>query len=170
MDLVKESMSIVRGKKPNKKPLNLDVWLGMLLSPHSTVRVILYRIYIEDIPYYAHTHLVRHKIGMEPTVYSQRENSDRGKLPQNNLISMHIDINAQALMHIAKVRLCKKADVEIRKLFKLIKEALLLGDEYDCVLGKLLMPNCEFYDGICPEIQGCGKVGVRTLKEIHRLK
>jgi hypothetical protein len=168
MSLVKESMSAVRGKTPNSKPLDPKVLYEMLLSPHSTVRCIFYRIYVNDIPYYAQNHLVRHKIGVEPTVYSQRAIKGRGKLPQDNLIAMHLDLNAQSLLTMAKARLCLKADSEVREFMKLVKEALSKGDVYDKVLGKMMMTSCELYDGICPEIQSCGKTGVRLLKDIHR--
>ena len=161
-------MSAVRGKKPNNSPLDPNIWFEMLLSPHSSVRCILYRIYIEDIPYYSHVHLIRHKIGVEPTVYSQRVLAGRDKFTQDSLISMHMDINAQALLNIAKVRLCNKADKEIRILMTLIKESLSKGDKYDQVLGKLMMPNCELYDGICPEPRCCGKPGVKKLGNLHR--
>jgi len=146
INLVKESMCAVRGKKVKDPQLDLNVWYEMLLSPHSSVRCVLYRVYIKDIPYYAQNHLVRHKVGVEPTVYSQRSTEGRGKLPQEALIDMHLDINAQALLNMSRVRMCNKADKVVREFMNLIKEELCKGDRYDRVLGKLMLPNCELYD------------------------
>jgi hypothetical protein len=54
-------------------------------------------------------------------------------------------------------------------LIKKLKVALIYqGDEYDRVLGELLMKPCSWWPGLCQEPEPCGfVVGVKNLAEIH---
>jgi len=151
-----------------------ETWYRMLLSEHSPIRSVKYRVILKNIPYYAHVYLIRHHEGFEPYVFSQRDDkgvldvTERDSKPQGEPISMMFDINAQALITIAKKRLCYKSHKVVRNVLKLIKVELSKGDTYDQILGNLMMKNCEWWSGLCQEPESCGKVkNVENLFDIH---
>jgi len=154
----------------DSKMPSLKTWHKMILSQHSSHRAVLYRFCCEDVPYYVHTHFVRHNQGVQFHVKSQRTEQDRANLPQGALINMLFDANVQALLNMSKARLCYKADDNAKSLMKKVKYALIFeGDEHDKVLGKLLMKPCQWYPGLCSEPKPCGRVvNVRSLFDIHK--
>jgi hypothetical protein len=165
------AMRVTQGKDmyENKLPTK-ETWLKMLLSEHSSDRSIVYRIYCEDVPYYTHVHIIRHHIGFQPHVMSQRHDKEREDRPQGALVDMFFDANAQALINIARKRLCYKADKTAQDLVEKMKWSLVYeGDEYDKVLGLLLARPCSWYPGYCAEPHPCGRiVGVRSLFDLHK--
>jgi thymidylate synthase ThyX len=72
---------------------------------------------------------------------------------------MMFDANPNALINMAKARMCLKAAKETREVISLIKKNLLEGDTYDCLLGEALVPPCEWYDK-CFEPKPCGRFKV----------
>ena len=66
------------------------------------------------IPYYVSVHFVRHHIGVNHYIQSQRNdrqsNYDRTKAPQDALVSHIMSVNAQELVFMAHKRLCNQAD------------------------------------------------------------
>ena len=70
----------------------------MLMARHSTIRYLRFSFYLEDIPYYVSTHLVRH-VHAQPYVKSQRNDRqrdyDRTKAPQDTPVNMIWDMNAE---------------------------------------------------------------------------
>ncbi|HUU86786.1 MAG TPA: hypothetical protein VMX17_03440 [Candidatus Glassbacteria bacterium] len=170
------AMRATRGKDMTvKKMPSLEIWQKMILSEHSSPRAVKYRIYIEEIPYYAHVHLIRHNIGVEPHVRSQRDDNGKEEVTfrddtsQGAPISMILDVNVQALINIARKRLCYKAHRQVQDFVEKLKCALIYnGDDYDKVLGKLLMRPCSWFPGYCSELKPCGRIpDVRSLHEIH---
>jgi len=170
------AMRTTQGKDMfKKKDPELETYYKMLLSEHSTSRVMKYRVYIEDIPYYVSTHLVRHSIGVDHYVLSQRDDdgtmeiTERDSYPQGKLLNMVMDLNAQAMISIARKRLCHNAHKTAQDVIKKLKCSLRYdGDEYDRVLGNLLMRPCSWFMGYCSEPKGCGRVpGVKKLSDIH---
>lgn len=151
--------------------LSLKTWEKLIKSawgvPHSPLRVVIYRFYITDLPYYVHVHLVRHHIGVQFYVQSQRGNSLRAEEKQDALINVIMDINANSLINMAKARLCKKAAKETRLVLKAIKFALINnGDKYDKTLAKHLCAPCEIYNQ-CFEPKPCGKLKENIVNEIN---
>ena len=61
--------------------------------------------------------------------------------------------NAEALINMAHKRLCAKASLETREVFKRICEA---AKETDPDLYRHLVPQCIYRGGICPEPRSCG--------------
>ena len=166
------AMRVTRGKAMlavPKKP-SLELWHKMIISQHSSHRVVVYRVFCEDVPYFAHVHFVRHNLGVQFHVKSQRSEKDRDNIPQGALIDMFFDANVQALIHIEQARLCYKADAAAQALMQKIKYALILeGDEYDRVLGNLLMKPCQWYPGYCSEPSPCGRVtNITKLVDLHQ--
>jgi len=137
----------------------------LIVSEHSPLRVILFQIDLFDVPYYVHVHLVRHKVGVEFFVRSQRPDStnpvdyDRAAQRQDAPIDVTMVLNLQALLNIVKVRLCAAADPKTQEIAQLIRQAFLdSDDELMRLVGKFLRPRCEWSGGYCREpFRPCGK-------------
>lgn len=84
----------------------------------------------------------------------------RQLLPNATKTNITMSCNLRELIHICNLRLCSRAQTEIRELFKLIKAEVTEQDER---LGSLLVSQCESL-GYCPEHQCCGKM--KTLPEL----
>lgn len=143
----------------NKEPLHKepsDKWKeDMLRAEHSPIRCVEYLITCKEVPYFAVMHLVRHHIGIEKFVSTQRSDRtgiDRNKLPQDNLINCSFICNAQALINISRVRLCTNAAKETRILWDAIRYSI---KEIDPLMAKYMVQNC-IYRGFCPERECCG--------------
>lgn len=130
----------------------------ILEARHSPIRRLEYSFLFEDIPYYITVHLVRHHEGFQPYVKSQRNdrqsNYDRTKAPQDAPVNMIVDINAEALMVLANKRLCNQAAKETREV---VREMCRLAEEHTPEFKGLLVPMCEYQNGVCHEMFPCGK-------------
>lgn len=84
----------------------------------------------------------------------QKPEDARMVLPNATKTNITMSINLRELMHVCNLRLCSRAQSEIRNLFNIIKQQVT---EKDKRLGDLLVPNCERI-GYCPEKHGnCGR-------------
>jgi len=147
-----------------KKP-TLETFKKMVVSaggvPHSPLRAVNYRIYVEDVKSWVTVHYVRHHIGVQFYIKSQRtdrdvSSGDRNKDPQDTLINMMFDVNANSLLMMAQARLCVKAAPDTQAVMKEIKKQILEGDDYDQIIGGAMQPSCEWYSK-CFEPSPCGK-------------
>lgn len=86
----------------------------------------------------------------------------RAILPNATKTNLVMTLNYRQLMHVCNLRLCTRAQLEIRNLFKQIKEEVKNKDEE---LAALLIPNCE-KDGFCREFKSCGRKP--TIKEMKK--
>lgn len=152
------------GKKPiDKEPS--DEWKDkMLMAEHSPIRLVEYDIYLENIPSFVATHLVRHHIGCEKFVVTNRE--DRRNVNPEDInrltpVDMMMTCNAQALINISRKRLCTCASKETREVWQAVKEAIA---EIDPIMAKHMVRECE-YRNMCPEIKGCGYYVLKKRKE-----
>ena len=139
------------GKYPSSK------WKSnILLAEHSPIRELKFTIRFYDIPYYIVMHLVRHKIGVEHYVSTQRTDRtgvDRNKLPQDNLVTYTMVADAQALINISRKRLCSQASKETREVWNMVRNAI--ADVGETELAYAMQPECV-YRGFCPELNSCG--------------
>ena len=92
----KQRALVTIGLKSNKVP-DMEWRIKMLNCRHSPVRKLPFSFYISDIPYWLHVELVRHHVGMEKWVKSQRDDRcnneiPRGKKPQDTPVKMIIDL------------------------------------------------------------------------------
>lgn len=130
----------------------------LLRARHSPIRELEFRYVLRNIPYWVSVHLVRHHIGFQPYVQSQRNDRqskyDREKAPQNTPVTMRVTLNAEALLNLANKRLCMKASPETRAV---VQAMCSLAEEKMPELKGLLVPMCEYHGGVCYEIQPCGK-------------
>lgn len=133
-----------------------DLWKQKILkAAHSPIRTLWFTIRL-TIPYFVSVHLVRHKIGIEHYVQSQRNdrqtNYDREMAPQNAMVSHVIEVNAEQLMFMARRRLCGQADATTRYVMSLIcREVVAVNPEFE----SHLKPMCEYLHE-CPEFVSCG--------------
>lgn len=129
----------------------IDTWYA---SEHSPIRTQLFWVEMFSIPTFVSVHLVRHKIGVEHFVRSNR--TDRGATEvadRNTPVNHAMLLNAQALINMARKRLCGKASKETQALMLLIKQQI---EESDPSLADSLVAECE-YRGKCPEFKKCGR-------------
>lgn len=124
----------------------------LIASEHSPLREVVFVIDIEDIPSWVTVHIVRHFLGVEKYVSTQRTdrkqaNVPRGELPQGALVNMRLTINAQALINISQSRLCHCASLETVRVWNAVKREISKIDEH---IGASMVPKC-IYRGFCPE-------------------
>lgn len=77
----------------------------------------------------------------------------RNFLPNATKTNITMSVNLRELIHLCNLRLCTRAQKEIRELFKLIKDEVV---NVQPRLAKYLVPTCEI-NGICYEHQCCGR-------------
>lgn len=143
------------GKKFTGKEIT-DKWkYDILKAEHSPIRTLWFTIKL-TIPYFVSVHLVRHKIGCEHYVQSQRNDRqseyDREVAPQNAMVSHIIEVNAEQLMFMARRRLCGQADATTRYVMMKICTKV---NEVNPEFVNFLKPMCE-YRHECPEFKSCG--------------
>ena len=154
---VKQRALVTIGKKAVTKPTS--EWIHKILEArHSPIRRAVYSFYIEGIPSWVSVHLVRHHVGFQPFVKSQRNDRqsdyDRTKAPQDAPVDMIIDLNAEALMVLANKRLCMQASPETRHVVQMMCS---LAEAHTPELHGLLVPMCEYHNGECHEMYPCGR-------------
>lgn len=141
------------GKRSSKQPTN--EWLEELIkAEHSPIRELWFGIKME-IPYWVSVHFVRHHIGVNHYVQTQRSdrtNKPREQLPQGEIVSHMMSVNAQELIQMAHKRLCKQASPETREVMKLICAAVIEVAPY---MKDVLVPLCVYRNGKCTEMFSC---------------
>lgn len=135
----------------------------ILEARHSPIRYLQFSFYIE-CPYWVSVHLCRH-VHAQPYVKSQRNDRqseyDRNKAPQDALVCMILDVNAEELMVIANKRLCAQASVETRAVVANMCNLVVVNcPEFS----GLLVPMCEYQGGVCHEMYPCGKYAKEDAK------
>ena len=92
----------------------------------------------------------------------------RAILPNATKTNIVMTCNLRELMHMCNLRLCTRAQKEIRELFEMIQKRVT---SIDSNLGNLLIPKCEV-NGFCIENKSCGRKPmvstVMGLFESHR--
>ena len=134
------------GSTPNIDPYRL------YKSEHSPIRTQMFWIVMENIPTFVSVHMVRHKFGVEHFVRSNRP--DRGgdaEANRNTPVTHAMLINAQALINMARKRLCNKASPETIRAMLEIKNGVALADP---ALAKAMVKDCD-YRGDCYELRPC---------------
>jgi len=77
----------------------------------------------------------------------------RAVLPNACATSMVASLNLRELIHLANLRLCTRAQFEIRTLVKMMCDELIKEEEW---LKPYLVPKCEAL-GFCDEDKSCGR-------------
>ena len=140
------------------KPPDSDWKYRILEARHSPIRYLRYSFLIEDIPSNISVHLCRH-VHAQPYVSSLRndrqEVMDGDKAPRDTPVNMIYDINAEELMVIANKRLCNRASDKTREV---VGEMCRLAENVTPELVGLLVPLCEYNEGVCHEMFPCGRI------------
>lgn len=127
----------------------------ILMAEHSPIRSLIYCFKITNLKSWVATHLVRHHIGVEKWVSTQRTDRtgvNRDALPQGTEVMMELEANAQALINMSRKRLCSQASVETRNVMEEIKNEVAKQDPY---MAGVMVKECV-YRGFCPEMWSCG--------------
>lgn len=154
---VKRRALITVGKTPMDKPRY--EWKHRILEArHSPIRYLVYSFQIMGIPSWVATHLVRHHVGFQPYVRSQRNDRqdeyDRNAARQDAPVDMIIDINAEALQVLANKRLCMLAAEETRRV---VEKMCALAEDHTPEFDGLLVPACVHQGSKCHEMMPCGR-------------
>lgn len=80
-------------------------------------------------------------------------------LPNATVTSMVTSLNLRELIHLANLRLCTRAQMEIRLLVKKMCEELVKQEPW---LTEYLVPKCERL-GFCDEDKSCGRMPVKAI-------
>lgn len=152
-DAARTTVSMEKGTKEPS-----DSWKKMiLLSEHSPIRQLIFKWKWVDLKYWVSVHFVRHKIGIEHFVSTQRTDrtgENREIKAQSSPVSHECLANAQAIINISRKRLCHKASKESRQAWQAVLERI---KEKEPILASICVPECV-YRGFCPEIKSCGFV------------
>jgi len=136
-----------------------DEWKHRILrAEHSPIRTLMFTVRME-VPYWVSVHFCRHKYGVEHYVSSQRNDRqdkyDRTEAPQGASVVHVMDVNAQELIQMARMRLCGQASEETREVMQAICRAVIdVNPEFK----PFLKPKCKqgtigYY---CNEFRPCG--------------
>lgn len=150
----KQRALVTIGKKAVTPPT--EEWKHKILEArHSPIRHLVFAFYIKDLPSWVSVHLVRH-VHAQPWVKSQRNDRqsdyDRTKAPQDAPVDMIWEMSAEELMTIANKRLCNQASPETRAV---VKEMCRLVEENNPEFKGLLVPMCQYQNGVCHEMFPC---------------
>ena len=151
---VKDSTMNTIGKTTGKYPTS-EWKRRLLLSEHSPIRRIKFYWRWKDIKYWVSVHLVRHKIGIEHWVATQRTDRtgiDRNELPQGALVDHACEADAQAMINISRRRLCACASPETRQAWQAVKNKTAITEPE---LARCMVKDC-IYRGHCYEMFSCG--------------
>jgi hypothetical protein len=127
----------------------------MLLAEHSPIRLLTVRWKWQGLKYWVSVHFVRHKIGIEHFVRTQRTDRtgrDRDQIAQSAVVDHECLANAQAIISISRKRLCRQASPETQAAWREFLDTLAVPEPE---LADVCVPECV-YRGFCPEIKCCG--------------
>lgn len=151
---IKDATMNTIGKNTGKYPTS--GWKRkLLLSEHSPIRLLNINWKWINLKYWVSVHLVRHKIGIDHFVSTQRTDRtgiNRDELPQGSLVNHECIANAQSLINISRKRLCNCASKETREAWKEVKAQIQIVEPE---LASVMVKEC-IYRGFCPEMFSCG--------------
>ncbi len=143
------------GKKSLNQPT--DEWKQKLIeSEHSPLRELWFGIRM-TIPYWVSVHFVRHHIGVNHYVSTQRSDRThiiRDEQSQGKLVSHIMSVNAQELVFMSHKRLCMQASPETREVMQEICRQVI---EVCPQMKSVLVPLCKYRNGKCTEFFPCNK-------------
>ncbi len=149
-DAARTTIGMEKGKK---EPSSL--WKRkILLSEHSPIRQLIIKWKWINLKYWVSVHFVRHKIGIEHFVSTQRTDRtgiERDNLLQSSYVNHECIADAQAIINISRKRLCRQASKETREAWL---ELLSKLKDKEPELFQVCVPEC-IYRGFCPEIKSC---------------
>lgn len=143
------------GKEASSKGPSSSWKKKILLAEHSPIRLLLINWKWTNLIYWVSVHFVRHKIGIEHFVRTQRSDrtgKSRDTASQSAPVEHECTANAQSIINISRRRLCSKASKETREAWVLFLENLRASEPE---LVSVCVKECQ-YRGFCPEMEPCG--------------
>jgi hypothetical protein len=136
--------------------LKPELYDAYFISEHSPIRAFIVRINWKGISRRVAMHLVRHVHSL-PFVSSTRPDRFPGH-KDDEVVDMIQDFNAQALIDMARKRLCTLAYKDTRQVIEDVKYYLMTYSSPNEAeleravrsLGRCMVPNCMYRSG-CPE-------------------
>jgi hypothetical protein len=123
-------------------------------TEHSPMRTQLFKVEMIGIPTFVSTHFVRHTQGVTHFCKTQRD--DRGGSEEANRLTPTnhgMLINAQALINMARKRLCQKSHNETIDYMNMLRNAVF---EVDSSLANYMVKECVYRGMVCHEQKPCG--------------
>ena len=121
---------------------------------HSPIRTQIFAVEMQGIPNFGSVHFVRHNVGVQHYVQTMRVDRGADEVANRMTPTNHLMIaNAQALINMARKRLCHKASPETRQVMEKIRVAVM---ECDPDLASVMVPECYYRGFICHERKMCG--------------
>lgn len=152
--MIKNECRNTVNKEATQIPPKPEFKRRLLISEHSPIRLIRIQWRWASIKSWCATHFARHWLGWDKwigTRRSDRTGVNRETLSQNELVPMDVCANAQALINVARFRLCRQASTETRTYMEDLKKTIA---SFEPELADVMVPNCV-YRGGCPEFQPC---------------
>lgn len=146
-------------KEPIDKAPSSKFLTEMFYAEHSPIRELLFEVRMENVPSWVATHFIRHHVGSQPYVSTNRKDrvgykGTRNDQSQGALVTCVLTLNAQAIIDVSKLRLCTRASEETRYVWtRVIEQIHNLVPE----LAEVCVPTCV-YRGFCPESKSCGYI------------
>lgn len=133
----------------------------MYRAEHSPIRSQIFKVRMENIPTFVSVHFCRHSVGISHYVRSNREDrGGNGKADRDTPVTHLMILNAQALISMARKRLCNKASEETRDVMCAIRDGV---SRVDFALASAMVPDCV-YRHQCHELRSCGRFPKREVK------
>lgn len=151
---IKDATMNTIGKTTGKYP-DSEWKRKLIMSEHSPIRRLKFYWRWADLKYWVSVHLVRHKIGIDHWVNTQRTDRtgvNRDELPQGALVNHAAEADAQAMINISRKRLCMCASPETRQAWQNVKDEV---EKVEPELASCMVRECV-YRGFCPEMFPCG--------------
>ena len=141
-------------------------------NEHSPIRTQIFKVSMLGIPTFVSTHYVRHNVGILghfcKTQRDDRIGDTEGTAHDRWTPTNHgILCNAQALINIARKRLCNTSHISTRAVMYMLRDAV---KEVDEDLAKRMLPECRYRGNVCHEDRVCGYMwNVKHWKEVENL-
>ena len=165
-EIADAARTTIRMKEGEKEPSS--TWKRrMLQAEHSPIRLMQFKWKWVNLKYWVSVHFVRHKIGIEHFVSTQRTDRtgvDREEAYQGAPVHHQCCANAQSIIFISRKRLCTQASTETRAAWKLVLDEI---EKCEPELRSLCVPECV-YRGFCPEFKPCGYCDSEVYQEALR--
>lgn len=161
---VKDSTMNTIGKTTGSYPTS-EWKRRLLMSEHSPIRRIKFYWRWKDLKSWVSVHFVRHKIGIEHWVSTQRTDRtgiNRDDLSQGSLVNHACDADAQALINISRRRLCNCASKETREAWQQVKNKVGIAEPE---LAECMVRECVYRNGLCTEVFTCGYNKTKAFEE-----
>jgi hypothetical protein len=140
---------------------------SMYACEHSPIQTQMFVIELVGVKTFISVHLVRHKIGISHYVQSMRDDrrikTEEFIADRNTPLEHGLFLNAQAMIFISRKRLCYKSHSETVAAWTRVVKAVR---KVDPELAPMLVPECVYRNGLCPERTMC-KMGLRKVLSMY---